>query len=59
VKALLISCPPVVVDADAFTPVTGEKLHAALSEICRKIRQAPMFISRAATQETRSPGEMK
>ena len=37
---LVVLGAPLVIDADAFTPVTGAKLHAALTQICREIRGA-------------------
>ena len=37
-----IECPkhgaPLVIDADGFTAVTGDRLHKVLSEICQQIR---------------------
>lgn len=56
---LVVLGAPLVIDADAFTPVTGAKLHAALSEICREIRQAPLLLPKTTKQETRSPGGRK
>jgi len=29
---------PLVIDADGFTAVTGDRLHKVLSEICQQIR---------------------
>jgi 3-hexulose-6-phosphate synthase/6-phospho-3-hexuloisomerase len=53
---LVVLGAPLVIDADAFTPVTGAKLHAALGEICRAIRQSPMTAVTTRKQESRSPG---
>jgi len=36
---LVVLGAPLVIDADEFKPVTGERLRETLSEICREIRQ--------------------
>jgi 3-hexulose-6-phosphate synthase/6-phospho-3-hexuloisomerase len=37
---LVVLGAPLVIDAEGFKPVTGDRLRDVLSEICRKIRQA-------------------
>jgi len=39
---LVVLGAPLVIDADAFAPVTGAKLRQVLTEICAKIREAPL-----------------
>ena len=57
---LVVLGAALAIDADAFTPVTGAKLHAALSEICREIRQSATTTATTTKQEkTRSSGEIK
>jgi len=43
---LVVLGAPLVIDADAFTPVTGTRLREVLSEICREIRQSNYPITR-------------
>jgi 3-hexulose-6-phosphate synthase len=43
---LVVLGAPLVIDADAFTTVTGTRLRDVLSEICREIRQSNYPITR-------------
>jgi 3-hexulose-6-phosphate synthase/6-phospho-3-hexuloisomerase len=40
---LVVLGAPLVIDADGFKPVTGDKLRETLSQICRTIKQQSLM----------------
>jgi 3-hexulose-6-phosphate synthase len=49
---LVVLGAPLVIDASEFKAPSGQKLHDALSEICREIRRQPRFTGDQAIRRT-------